>query len=413
MAGRFGRSAARVLPDHSPSPVSQATNQRHYGLDWLRIAAFALLIFYHIGMVFAPWDWVVKSARTYPELIAPMAFLTPWRLPLLFAVSGYASRKLFEKSASVRAFVKSRNLRLGIPWAFAMLVLIPPEMWVRVREHGYPFSLSHFWLGDNFHIGTFYSVAFPSWEHLWFVVYLWAYTMVLAGLVGWFGAACIQARFEWLSRGTRLLWAPIGLLVMAKLALLFVVPERQGLFSDWAGHSEYLPVFLFGFALGGSTALWPAIHRTWEAAAVIAFLSGIVVVAIELLYQAHDMPPHLVMALDRATRLTMAWGMILLLLHVAETWWNHDHPWRATLAEAVFPFYLVHHPVIVVLAWFTLPLRLGPWSEFALLLASTVSACVAFYMIGRRVNWLRPLIGLRSRPALPKAPHKSTNLRPA
>lgn len=128
-----------------------------------------LLIFYHIGMVFAPWDWVVKSPQTHPALIAPMAALTPWRMPLLFTVSGYASRKLFGRSGSVRSFVVYRTLRLGVPLAFAMTVLVPPEMWVRVREHGYPLGLGHFWAADNWRAGLFYDVAFPSWEHLWFV----------------------------------------------------------------------------------------------------------------------------------------------------------------------------------------------------------------------------------------------------
>src|SRR3546814_6967388 len=34
--------------------------QRHLGMDWLRIGAFGLLILYHIGMFFVPWDWHVK-----------------------------------------------------------------------------------------------------------------------------------------------------------------------------------------------------------------------------------------------------------------------------------------------------------------------------------------------------------------
>ena len=33
---------------------------RHFGMDWLRIGAFALLILYHIGMVFVPWNFHVK-----------------------------------------------------------------------------------------------------------------------------------------------------------------------------------------------------------------------------------------------------------------------------------------------------------------------------------------------------------------
>jgi hypothetical protein len=30
---------------------------RHFGLDWLRIGAFAILILYHIGLYFAPGHW--------------------------------------------------------------------------------------------------------------------------------------------------------------------------------------------------------------------------------------------------------------------------------------------------------------------------------------------------------------------
>ena len=134
-----------------------ALRTRHYGLDWLRIAAFGLLIVYHVAMVFSTWDWVIKSPTTYPQLIVPLALLTPWRLPLLFAVSGYASRKLFDKSGDPGAFVASRNRRLLIPWGFAMVALVPAEMWVRAREVGYPSGLIHYWLGDYWHWP-------PSWE---------------------------------------------------------------------------------------------------------------------------------------------------------------------------------------------------------------------------------------------------------
>ncbi|MCH7861907.1 MAG: SUMF1/EgtB/PvdO family nonheme iron enzyme [Proteobacteria bacterium] len=50
-------------------------------MDWLRIAAFALLILYHIAMAFSPWDWVIKTNYAFGWLIPPMALLTPWRLP--------------------------------------------------------------------------------------------------------------------------------------------------------------------------------------------------------------------------------------------------------------------------------------------------------------------------------------------
>ena len=61
---------------------------RHYGLDWLRIGAFGLLILYHIGMFFVPWDWHVKTARPMDWVAIPMLLTNSWRLVLLFVVSG-------------------------------------------------------------------------------------------------------------------------------------------------------------------------------------------------------------------------------------------------------------------------------------------------------------------------------------
>lgn len=382
--------------------LGHSRTQRHYGMDWLRIAAFALLIVYHVAMVFAPWAWVIHTPRNYPALIAPMALLTPWRLPLLFAVSGYASRKLFDRSGGARPFARSRAARLLVPLAFGMAAIVPIEMWVRVLETGYPHGYLHFWAMDYWRIGDFYGREFPSWEHLWFVAYLAAYTLLLAGVIAWRGMTVfglLDRATDWLTHGTRLLWAPIAALATLRLALLFVVSEHQGLLSDWGGHSQYIPVFLFGFALAGAPQLWTAIARIWKPASAIAALAGAIVIAIELAWPGTAIPPHAFMALDRAARTAMAWSMILVLFHVAETWWNRDHAWRKPLAEAVFPFYIVHHPAIVLLAWYSLPLDLPPLTEFALLLAGTAAICFLVYAIGRRIGWLRPLIGLASKPA--------------
>lgn len=375
-------------------------------MDWLRIAAFALLIVYHVAMVFSPWDWVIKTNHRYPELIVPMALLTPWRLPLLFAVSGYASAKLLDRAGGPGAFARSRAKRLLIPLAFGMAAVVPLEMWVRVMEHGYPEGYLTFWTRDYWRIGSFWGNAFPSWEHLWFVAYLAAYSFVLAAVLA-MGGARVSTALEhlagWLSSDGRLLWTPIAALVAMRLALLFVVPERQGLFSDWGGHAQFLPPFLLGFLLARSPQLWTAVRRTWKPALAIAVVAGIVVVAVEIHYPGEAVPAHETMALDRACRVAMAWSMTLLLFHLADRFWNRDHRWRATLAEAVFPFYIVHHPAIVLIAWYTLPLGLGPVGEFALLLAGTFLTCLAAYLLAREIVWARPLIGLR-----PLAPRQAS-----
>ena len=378
-------------------------SRRHYGLDWLRIAAFALLILYHVGMVFAPWDWIVKAPATIPALIVPMALLNPWRLALLFAVSGYAARCLYEKSPNPRGFLRMRSLRLLIPVAFGVAMLIPPEMWVRAQAAGYAGGFLTFWTRDYWRPDSPWG-GFPQWEHLWFVVYLWGYTAALAALIRFAGTGQIDALASRWFPPERIVWLPIALLVAAKWAMMFVIPEREGLFIDWTAHAEYFPILLFGFALAGAGGerLWPAVLASWRPAAAVAGLSGAIVLGFELAYQGETHPGHVAMMIDRAARLAMAWTMVLLGLNLAERWWNRDHPWRATLVEAVFPLYLVHQGGIVVIAWLTLGYGLPAPLEFALLVTGTLGVAGGCYVIGRRIGWLRPLIGLSPLPARTK-----------
>jgi glucans biosynthesis protein C len=378
-----------------------ARGGRHYGLDWLRIAAFAILILYHIGMVFAPWDWVIKTNHSYSALIAPMSAVTPWRLALLFAVSGYASWHLLAKTGDSAAFAGSRSKRLLIPLAFGMAVLVPVEMWIRVVEVGYPHGYPRFWSSDYWRWGEYYGRLFPSWEHLWFVAYLWTYTMLLAAVLAYRSpraAAWGAGAIEWLAQGRRVLWVPALLLTVAKLALLFVVEEEHGLLRDWGGHAQYFPMFIAGFLLAGSPRLWPALQRVWPAALVVSLVTGGIVIAVETIFPGEAVPPHWVMAAERAAQVTMGWSMTALLFTLADRYWNRDHRWRKTIAEAVFPFYLIHQPAIVVITWVSLPLKLNAWVEFGVLLVGTSAVCASFFLIGREFDWLRPLIGLGPRP---------------
>ena len=63
---------------------------RRADLDWLRVLAFGLLIFYHAGMAWSGWSWHVTSPESLDGLREAMRFLNRWRMPLIFVVSGAA-----------------------------------------------------------------------------------------------------------------------------------------------------------------------------------------------------------------------------------------------------------------------------------------------------------------------------------
>jgi glucan biosynthesis protein C len=371
---------------------------RHYGMDWLRIGAFALLIFYHIGMVFVPWGFHVKTAHPADWVAVPMLMTNAWRLTLLFLVSGYASRALFAKSASVRAFLGNRNARLFLPLLFGMAVNVPPQSWVELTvQHGYRQSFTWFLTHDYFRFGKLDGVILPTWNHLWFVVFLWVYTLALAVLLALPRMNGAQAVFDRVFTGLRVLWVPIVWLLVFNLFLFRRGEDTHDLFHDGIAHLTYFPAFLFGFGLAGSRPAMAALARFWQLSAFLAVAGCLIVASVEIAYPGLAIPTKPVGELFQAGRQMQCWPSIAALIGIAERFWNRDTAWRPMLTEAVFPFYIIHQTVIILVEYWLLPLHIGPIAEFAILVPATVAGCCAFYLIGRQVGWLRPLIGLRGR----------------
>lgn len=379
--------------------------ERHYGMDWLRIGAFALLILYHIGMFFVPWGWHVKTAAPLDWVEFPMLASNAWRLPLLFTVSGFATAAVLGKSTGMGSFLRDRSARLLVPTLFAALLIIPPQPWVElVSQHGYAGSFWHFWADDYFGFWALDGIVLPTWQHLWFVVYLWAYTLTLAAILALTPAAARAsfARFaDDLLSGPGLLLIPLAWLAVHMAIGGLRAEPTHALVDDWTAHRMYFPAFAFGFFLADAPRTWASIRRWWRLAGGVAILGYAVVAGILLVWQTGILPNTALRLPFAGGRLLMGWCAIVALIGLADRFWNRDHPWRRTLTEAVFPFYIIHQTIIVVLGWYLLRFALPPALEFAALLAATAAGCWLFYLGGREIGWLRPLIGLR--PLAPRA----------
>ncbi len=121
--------------------------ERRVDLDWIRIAAFGSLIFYHVGMVFVPWYYHVKSTHIIPALEPLMLLFNPWRLSLLFLVAGAATRFMSENTAAF-ALLGRRSSRLLPPLLFGVLVIVPPQSyWEVVSRHLYDEGFLAFYTG--------------------------------------------------------------------------------------------------------------------------------------------------------------------------------------------------------------------------------------------------------------------------
>ena len=373
-------------------------SQRHYGMDWLRIGAFVLLIFYHVGFSFTPWGYQTPTRGVVGWAEMALLSLNSWRLALLFAISGYSSAALLTKDrGDTVMFFRSRLARLGIPLLFGLVVVVPPQPYMGLLNSGYEHGYLHFLLHDAFSFRRVGGESLPAVMHMWFVIYLLAYTVALCGALMVVPASWRAALARWSERllaGPALL--PAGILITFAVRLLpYEWTDTHGLLSDRAAHVHYAGMFVFGFLLRGSEPLRQAIARQWKPALLLAVL-GYAFVALEAWQYPGNVrtPRSWMLPLDFAKAM-QCWGMVIAAFGIADRYWNRDARWRATLVEAVFPIYIAHQTVMVLVMY---PIRgwgLTALPEFLLLCGTVTAGSWLFYLIGREIGPLRPMIGLK------------------
>lgn len=373
------------------------TTTRRYDLDWLRIIAFGLLIFYHIGMFYVTWDWHVKSDHAGPAIEPLMLLVNPWRLELLFFISGVAARFMADKTTPLR-FAASRFNRLFWPLLFGMLVIVPPQSYYEIVSdlhfsggyldfYGKYLTAHRGWCDHN---GC---LIVPTWNHLWYVAYLLVYCLIFA---------CIwpllkRLPMQWATRLPAPVYflIPLWLFWAAKLYLMPLFGETHAFVGDWYVHANSFCFFLFGVMVA-------RFDRFFEIARKARFLSlFMALLAYGFLMLAYfgliggNLSERMAHILGAGLKSQQAVFMIMALLgfarqHLATA----DSPMRRTLTEAIFPFYIIHQTIIVVAAYNLNKLHMPVGLEAALLVILTTGGCGLTYLIVRRIPILRPVFGL-------------------
>jgi len=367
---------------------------RHFGLDWLRIGAFAILILYHIGLYFAPGHWLVKSAEIEAWVAYPIAAISPWRLMIIFAVSGFASAAMLQRFPSVGAFFRERSRRLLIPLLFGTLVLVPPQGWVRIEGSGHHQTMLFFLTHEEFSFHNIAGQFFPNWEHLWFLGYLWAYTGLLAAMLillpDW--KARLTPFVAWLCRGWRLLYLPLLVLLAGRLGLMAIHLDDASRYSDLVGDIHYIPAFLLGFALAHFPDFWSAVRRIWPVALGLSFVCLAVILSGVAAPVSDSSRGALIVQIAADTG--MAWAMLPVALHLADVALNRDHPWRQTLALAIFPAYVIHQTVIVLAGWMMREAGIVGFAAFVLQVVLVLVSCWAAWALARAVPFFGEMLGM-------------------
>lgn len=386
---------------------------RLYELDWLRVVVVLGLIPYHVAVVFAigPGDYVKNGERSIAFDIGAtlVAFVG---MPLLFAIAGAATwHALSHRNPS--EYVVERVRRLAVPLAFGILALVPVQLYVdRLNGAGYHQSyLQFYWqfLTDWIHItqlGVF-GRGFQYWGHLWFLLYLLAVSLLLLPLLAWLRRG---PRRQYCSRLARLAERPLGLVLLGvPLSVVEVVlqgpigprptVDYSNLYSGAAGLVLYAVAFVLGYLLVPDATFRRAVvrYRTHMLAL------GMLLLAVhEVTLGALGVSPlsgPLAMPSIRLLRGLITWCLLTSALGFAARYLAAETHLLRSLNEACFPLYVLHMPILTVLACFVVRREAPVIIKFATLVALTAVVTFTLYVgIVRRILLIRFLFGLKPVP---------------
>jgi glucans biosynthesis protein C len=318
-----------------------------------------------------------------------MIFLSQWRMSLLFLISG-ASIYFSLGRRSTGTFVQDRLKRVLLPLVAGMLLVVPPQVYVERLTQGHTFSYAEFY-PSIFEFSPYPEGNF-SWHHLWYLAYIFCYSLLLLPVLLW-----LRRRMATVGRvsGWGLLLLPGLWLGIGELLLRPHWDATNALIDDWANHFLYVTVLLLGFVLFSNRPLLDVVQQ----ARIKSLLLGLTLTACLYAFYWLDWqePEPLGLAFYRLLKSLNRWAWLLAIVGLGLQHLTKGGPGLQKANEMVYPFYILHQTVIVVLGF---GLRHLDWPvalKFGLMLLLTFLTCyclIAFVI--KRVTVLRVLFGMKA-----------------
>jgi glucan biosynthesis protein C len=344
--------------------------QRRYDIDWLRVIAIGLLIIYHAAIAFQPWGGLIgfiQDNETIEWIWYPMSMLNMWRIPILFFVSGMGVYFSMRKRKLVQ-LMSERSKRILLPFIFGVFVIVPIHILIWQE---------YYFQDLKYH---------PEQSHLWFLLNIFTYTIVLAPLLYLVRKFKINKQIQYLKAITS--QAGIFLLV----ASLFVLetgllkPELYTLYA-YSTHGWLMGFIAFGMGL----YIVSLGKKFWNGFKIWKWVYLIIAIALYInrLLDTYLEAPFYLNAIE-----TTAWVFAVFGFFYQYT--NKNNSALRYLSKAAYPVYIIHMMVQFGISSFIFPIGLPANLNLLLLSMGTlVISMIIYHFLIRPFKWIRPFFGMK------------------
>lgn len=370
---------------------SNTNLQRCYDIDWLRVLAVLLLVYFHTAMIFGDFDWYVHNDVFSRGLTLFVYFVHQWHMPLLFLLSGAATCFALNYR-SWQQYLKERLKRLLIPFVFGIFALVPPQIFFNHLFCQLNFSQSYLQFYPTFFRGDVFQPA-----HLWFLEYLIVYCLISLPLfLSLKNNIYLRDR---LSRFASLCDPKAGIFGFA-LPLVFIDIALRGKFDNFVGglanFTFYLIYFIYGYLIFSAPRFRVAIAKQGNMALTLGTISSSIYLTWFLPIKTPVNDYSLGYVFYQSLHGFNSWCWVIVWLSLGQRYLNFSNRVLRYCGEIAYPFYIVHQTIIVAIAFYLVRLNFGVVGKFLFISTSSLLLSIAIceYAI-KRTNLTRFLFGMK------------------
>ena len=388
-------------------PITQSARERCYELDWLRIGAVVLLITVHTAGIFDPFPPTAVKGNPNEALKIFAGFVHLWRLALLFIISGAGASFALRRQAGFD-FMKMRLRRIGVPLIVGTLFVVPVQLYLwcsRIYPGRFNSYLEFYsqMLTAAVHGKIATKPEYLYWAHLWFLGYLLVYSLVTVPLFLYLRSESgtqLRAAFSRIAQSKGAIFLLILPLWLNELILRPIWPGFDGpnFINDWANVTSYLIYYVYGFLIYSDQRTRNAVQGWRYQALVFAVLTTILFFVVPVMFPVRAMSYNLPAMLFLSVRVLNAWFCIVTVFAFGVRFLQHGSRMLSRVNEAVYPVYVIHLPLLSIVAIYVVRLHVPVLVQFAAIVVATIVCSLLVYRIFiEQTNVTRFLFGLKLR----------------
>ena len=404
-------------------PSSMFLRRRDF--DVTRELIVASLVFFHTARIFDQLDFYVKNTPQAPAMTFVVILTAFWGMPLLFTIAGFAIWHSLQKRTAIE-FVRERFQRLLIPFITGLLVIVPPQIYYRLRvDPAYQETYSQFYprffdMTLKMNLPWFFSASPESGlfspAHLWFLYILLVFTLLLLPVFLYLRKPPGRQLVGRAASFVKLPWAIF-------LPALPIAVIEAALGTDISGgwnQAVYIVFLCYGYLLAADVRFGQLLCKYRKIGlilAVVGSIGGIAVFA-AIAETTHTDPLH---AYDLASitlrffKGIVGWCWMVAILGFLEDYekkrklvgntresrapFRNRSFWASVeryANEAVLPFYLLHQTVIVVIGFYVVQWHTNALLKFLIISFTALTITLLLYeIVIKRTRLTRFCFGMK------------------